>query len=71
LERVAELKEIQTRRKLTLPARKTALFEVRGTKAAEGRRKLAPAYRVTNLLIGPDRPMEIAILLEITFAASE
>ncbi|HOX59851.1 MAG TPA: Sb-PDE family phosphodiesterase [Candidatus Paceibacterota bacterium] len=71
LERVSELKELETPRKLILPARKTALFEVRGTKAAEGRRKLAAAYRVTNLLVGPDKPVEISIPLDITFAASE
>jgi len=70
LERVAELRELQTPKKLTLAAHKTALFEVRGTRAAKGRRKLAPAYRVMNLLIGPDKPMEIVIPLEVTFVPS-
>lgn len=68
LERAAELAEIKTPKKLVLAARKTVLLDVAGkTTTAKGKKKLEPAYRVTNLLVGPDKPMEITVPLEITF----
>lgn len=54
--------------RLTLPAQRTALLEVRRrAETAEGTHTLAIPYKVTNLLIGPDTPMPATFVFEVTF----
>lgn len=68
LERVAELKEISTPKRLTLPAGKTVLFNVQGKSVTtDGAKELKPSYRVTNLLVGPDQPLEVTFPLAVKF----
>lgn len=72
LERVAELKEVQSPEKLILPGGRTVLFELRGkSTSANGGRNVTAAYRVKNLLVGPDQPLEISLPLELTLQPSK
>lgn len=53
--------------KITLPATRTVLFEVKaGTETAGGVQPLR--YRVTNLLIGPEQPLVVTLPLRIRVA---
>lgn len=53
---------------LTLPAHKTVLLEVkRRDEAAEGTHVLKVPYKVTNLLIAPEKPLPVDFAFEVTF----
>lgn len=68
LERAAESDEVSTPSRLRLPAGKTVLFSVQSkSKTADGTRPVKPSYRVTNLLVGPDQPLEVSLPLQVTF----
>jgi hypothetical protein len=52
---------------ITLPARRTVLFEVKaGAEPAGGAQPLR--YRVTNLLVGPEQPLVVTLPLKIRVA---
>lgn len=68
LERAEAIPDLESPERLNLPGGKTVLFELRGRSAsAAGTRQVTAAYRVKNLLVGPDQPLQIALPLEITF----
>jgi len=68
LERTEDLPDIAIPKKLTLAARKTVLFDVRGKGTAiPGKKTLELPYKVTNLLVGPNEPLPISIVLDVTF----
>ncbi len=72
LERVADLAEAKVPKSLTLPARQTVLFEVSAkADAPAGAKQLEPAYRVTNLLTGPDQPLIVKLPLEANFTSGK
>jgi 3',5'-nucleoside bisphosphate phosphatase len=51
--------------KLALPAGRTALMEVRvPEKAAAGPRQVRAHYKVKNVLVGPDQPLEVELNLQ-------
>jgi hypothetical protein len=53
--------------KIVLPALKTVLFEVHGRKSTANEQQAEPLkYKVSNLLVGPDKPLEVSLPLEIT-----
>jgi 3',5'-nucleoside bisphosphate phosphatase len=68
LERSGSLAELSFPAKLTLPPRKTVLAQVRST-ATDRRENLALRlpYRITNLMVGPDRPLETGLDLRVNF----
>ncbi len=69
LERTGELAEVAIPAELILAARKTVLLSVTGKTTTEaGVKKLRLPYQVTNLLIGPNQPLAVAMELEISFA---
>jgi len=53
---------------LTLPAQKTVLLEVRRRdESAEGTHVLKVPYKVTNLLIAPEKPLPVNFAFDVTF----
>ena len=68
LERSGSLAELSFPAKLTLPPHKTVLAQVRGT-ATDRHENLALRlpYRITNLMVGPDRPLETGLDLRVNF----
>ena len=68
LERVKDAEGLQTPGKLTVPGGKTVLFEVRAKAGApDGAKQLTATYRVNNLLVGPDQPLEVKLPFDVTF----
>lgn len=68
LERVEDSPELQSPKTLTLAAGKTVLFELRGkSTTADETRKLKLSYRVRNLLVGPDEPLNVEFPVTVTF----
>lgn len=68
LEPEGELPELTTPKELILPARKTALLEVRGTgEAPKGKRPVEVPFKVMNLLVAPNQPLVVTIKLEVEF----
>lgn len=71
LERVGEVKDLQTPKTLTLAGGKTVLFEIRAKSAlTDGTKPLELTYRVKNLLIGPEQPLEVSFPLNVTFTST-
>jgi 3',5'-nucleoside bisphosphate phosphatase len=68
LERSGALSELSFPSKLTLPPHRTVLAQVRSTATdlSESRALRLP-YRVTNLLVGPDRSLETGLDLRVNF----
>jgi hypothetical protein len=68
LERTEELATLQIPAKMTLPAHKTVLLEIKGRKGqSAGEQILSLPYRVTNLLVGPDEPLQTRLPLKVHF----
>jgi hypothetical protein len=64
LERMAEIPGLETPKAITLPARKTVLMQVKPLKDSSVEPgQLELHYRVANLLVGPDQPLEIVLTL--------
>jgi len=71
LELDQESPEVSAPKKITLPGRKTVLFDVQGKSAsAKGRKTLDLRYRVANLLVAPEKPLVVPIRLDISFTPS-
>lgn len=66
LELVKKDSQVSAPTKLTLPAGKTVRFSLR--RAAGPGELIPPTYRVTNLLVGPEKPLEFAVPIEISAA---
>lgn len=59
-------------RQVTLAARKTVLFRVQGRgTATAGTPALVLRYRVTNLLVGPDQPLEATLPVTVTLVPAK
>jgi hypothetical protein len=72
LSRVGELKDVSFPSKVVLPPHKTVLVQVTATRADEGgTQKIQLPYKVTNVLVGPDQPLQITLNLEINFIAEQ
>jgi hypothetical protein len=68
LELDGELEEAKVPKKLTLASGRTVLLQVQGkSEKVSGTRKLAPKYRVTNLLVAPETPLSVTLDLEASF----
>jgi predicted metal-dependent phosphoesterase TrpH len=68
LERAEELTALQIPATLTLPAHQTVLLEISGRKGqGGGEQTLSLPYRVTNLLVGPDEPLQTRLPLKVCF----
>lgn len=66
LELAANASRVSAPQKLILPAGKTIRFTLRRT---EGDGELvAPTYRVTNLLVGPQKALEVTLPIQVTGA---
>ncbi len=62
LERVGDVADLTTPKSLRLAANKTVLFEVKAkANAANGTKQIAATYRVKNLLIAPDEPLQVTL----------
>ena len=62
------LSEVSFPEDLTLAAGKTVLLAVTGkTTTQKGQKTLRLPYTVTNLLIGPNRPLPVTLELDVTF----
>lgn len=69
LERVGEVADLTTPKSLRLAGNKTVLFEVKAkANAANGTKQIAATYRVKNLLVGPDEPLQVTLPFEVNFA---
>ena len=66
LERVEQTPGLEAPASITLPAHKTVLMQVKPQKDNElAAGPLALPYRVTNLLVGPDQPLETTVQVQI------
>lgn len=66
LVRADTVAELTSPEKITLYGGKTVLFGINKTKELlEGKRSIRLSYKVQNLLVGPEKPLEIALALEI------
>jgi hypothetical protein len=69
LERVDRPEAVQAPAGIVLPAHRTVLMEVRAQNGQAAVTTTIPvAYRVTNLLVAPDQPLQVSLPLEVTFA---
>jgi len=74
LERISDFEELQTPKKIRLAGGKTVLFEVRSNlnlDKGDATKRMSVNYRVKNLLIGPEKPLEIDLPLEVTFKPAQ
>ena len=70
LERVSEVQELQTPKTIRLAGGKTVLFEVRSNlnlDRGDATKRMTATYRVKNLLVGPEKPLQVDLSLEVTF----
>ena len=68
LQTVGPPAEASAPKKLTLPGRKTVLFDLQGKSAStKGKKTLEFQYRVANLLVAPERPLSIPIRIDVAF----
>jgi hypothetical protein len=68
LEAAGEVEGLSVPKEASLPAGKTALFQVSGvSNDAAGSRSFSLPYRVKNLLVAPDEGLRVALGLEVTF----
>jgi predicted metal-dependent phosphoesterase TrpH len=66
LERIGEPAEVTTPKFVRLAGGKTVLFEVKPkADATLGTKQIAPRYKVTNLLVGPDKPLTVTLPFEV------
>jgi predicted metal-dependent phosphoesterase TrpH len=69
LERVGDITDLTTPKSLRLAGNKTVLFEVKAkANAANGPKQIAATYRVKNLLVGPDEPLQMTLPFTANFA---
>jgi hypothetical protein len=67
LERVEPPEGLQMPESIVLAAHRTVLMEVKAKKGHAAMTATVPlAYRVTNLMIGPDLPLQVTLPLEVT-----
>jgi hypothetical protein len=74
LERVGELEALQIPKTIVLAQGKTVLFEVRSMldlDRGDATKPFTMTYRVKNLLVGPEKPLEIGLPLEVTFRPAQ
>ncbi len=68
LERAEEMAELNIPKRVLLPARKTILLFVQGKDPkVQGQQRVSLPYLATNVLVGPDKPLAVAIGLGIRF----
>ncbi len=64
--RTDKVAEITTPEKLTLYGGKTVLFSIEKTEhLTKGKKKLDLSYKVQNLLLTPEKPLDINLILEV------
>jgi hypothetical protein len=64
--RTNKVAEITTPEKLTLYGGKTVLFSIEKTEhLTKGKKKLDLSYKVQNLLLTPEKPLDINLILEV------
>lgn len=68
LTRVKKTGAISAPETLILPAGKTIRFSVRRGAGQSAEGLTAPTYRINNLLVGPDQPLEVRLPLEVQAA---
>jgi predicted metal-dependent phosphoesterase TrpH len=69
LERVGDVTDLTTPKSLRLAGNKTVLFEVKTkANAVNGPKQIAATYRVKNLLVGPDEPLQVTLPFTANFA---
>lgn len=69
LERLEEVPELTVPKELTLAAGRIVLLELKARgKPERGTRRVQLPFRVTNLLIAPNRPLHVVLELDATFA---
>lgn len=72
LKRADTVKGVSCPSEIILPARKTILVQVTASQADGGRnQKIQLPYKVTNVLVGPDQPLQVTLDLEINFIADQ
>jgi 3',5'-nucleoside bisphosphate phosphatase len=68
LELAGTIEQLSLPKTVTLGAGRTVLLEVRASdQGISGQREVRLPYRVTNLLVGPDIPLQVEIPLNVTF----
>jgi predicted metal-dependent phosphoesterase TrpH len=68
LERAGEAAELSFPTQITLPAQKTVLMAITAkTSIQPGQKQVSLPFRVTNLLVGPNRPLSATIDLDVNF----
>lgn len=71
LERAEEPADVKIPERVVLPAGKVVLIDLQATSATlEGERALSLPYLVTNLLVGPDKPLAASIEVQARFTPS-
>lgn len=69
LERSGDAGELVVPKSITLPAGKTVLLSVNAREARQSAsHEVSLPFRVQNLLVGPDKPLEVSIGLELSSA---
>jgi len=74
MERVSDFEELETPKTIMLPGGKTVLFEVRSNLSlnrGDATKRFTVNYRVKNLLVGPDQPLQVGLPLEVTFKPAQ
>jgi len=70
LERVGEIEELQTPKTIVLAPGKTVLFDVRSNldlNRGDATKRFTMKYRVKNLLVAPEKSLEVGLSIEVTF----
>jgi predicted metal-dependent phosphoesterase TrpH len=74
MERVGDVEELQIPKTIQLAAGKTVLFDVRSNLSlnrGDATKRFTMNYRVKNLLIAPEKPLEVGLALEVTFKPAQ
>jgi hypothetical protein len=71
---LSEIEELQTPKTIRLPGGKTVLFEVRSNlnlNRGDATKRVIMKYRVKNVLVGPEEPLQVDLPLEVMFKPAQ